>query len=95
MPVLSTFPEDGFPRIFSLGREHFRGAFGRAAQFIPCRVGPWPELAGEVDASADLPRNHHSGFAPALIHAAMTARSWSVMPVALPSGMMRVTTTCW
>lgn len=37
----------------------------------------------------------YSGLAPSLIHAAMTARSCSVMLVTLPSGMMRVTITCW
>jgi hypothetical protein len=33
--------------------------------------------------------------APAATQAAKTARSSSVMCVALPSGMIRVTTTCW
>lgn len=42
-------------------------------------------------------RRERDGYwvvAPAAIHAAMTARSWSVICVTLPSGMMRVATVC-
>ena len=38
---------------------------------------------------------HQSIAAPALNHAATSARSSSVMPVALFMGICRVTTVCW
>jgi len=74
--------------------------FGRAAG--PAHPPKTPSGAGRTAPSAapgpagrapDPLR--YCAVAPAATHAAITARSCSVMCVTLPSGIMRVTIVCW
>ena len=62
------------------------------------REAPDPRLRGDDGEGAGTTRAGEDGycvFAPAWNHCPTTARSASVIPVALFSGMSFITTACW